>query len=135
MLLEESSKLPLTDAQPRRECLDIGFIEPTKIDEREGARHGVRGATPRREVRRGFRPAPQARAKAGFVRRRGRWKELDVFALRCPRRTHRAAVDARRANANEQPSVETRVTRRQRAIAGARVQVHVVIVTAGRAAV
>jgi len=63
MLAKQPSQLGARDAQPVCETFDIGLIETAGFDQGERARHRVGGAAPEREIRRGFRPAPQTRAK------------------------------------------------------------------------
>ena len=52
------------------------------FDQAERARYGVGAAAPEGQVGRGFRPAAQTGAKAGFLRRGGGGEEPDVLALR-----------------------------------------------------
>ena len=79
MLPEQPPELALADAEPSGQRIDIRLVQRAELDQRQRARDGVGGAAPGAEVRRGFRPAAQAGAKAGLLGRRGRRVERDVL--------------------------------------------------------
>src|SRR4051812_36326339 len=124
MLAEQPAQLPGADTEPVTQALDVVVVEPTGLDQRERARNGVGGAAPERKLGRNFRPATQAWAEAGFLRRRGRRIERDIFELRRARRADRPAVDSGGLDADEQSSVEAGVARRDCAVASGAVHIH-----------
>jgi hypothetical protein len=64
MLAEEAPKLPFTYTQTTSQSINTSLVQGAELNQRQGARYGIRRAAPRAEVGRGFRPAPQTRAKA-----------------------------------------------------------------------
>ena len=70
MLAEQPPQLPLADAEPLGQGLDVAVVERAGLDQRQRARDGVRRAAPGAEFGRGFRPAAQAGPEAGLLRRR-----------------------------------------------------------------
>ena len=81
MLAEQASKLAPANAQPRRQGLDVRLVERARFDQPERPGYGVGTAAPEGKIGRRFRPAAQARAKSGLLRRRGGGEEPDVFPL------------------------------------------------------
>src|SRR5258708_23571555 len=124
MLQEESAQLPSADAEPLGERLDASAVavERSLGDQRETARHRVRGAAPGAEIGRRFRPATQAGAEACFLRRRRRRVETTILELRGPRPADWPAVDPGRGHADEETAVESSVARLKRPVAGLRVE-------------
>src|SRR5262245_46895486 len=109
VFFEQAAQLTLADTEPPRKRIDVAAVERAELDQREGARHGVRGAAPDTEIGRGLRPAAQTRAKARLLCCRSRGIEADIGALGRACRTHRPTVDAGRLDADEQASVEAGV--------------------------
>ena len=124
MLAEQAPQLPLSHAEPYRQGLDIGLVEGAELDERECARHGIRRAAPRAEIRRRLRTAAQAGAEPRLLRGGGRRKEGHVLRKRRPRRADRATIDARGFDAGEDAAVEAGVAVAERAIAGVVIEIH-----------
>ncbi len=124
VLAEQPPQLPLADAQPVGQAVDVRLVERAGLDQAERAGDRVRGAAPGGEVRRGLRPAAQAGAEAGALCRRGGRVEAHVLALRGARRADRPAVDAGGLHPHEQPAVEAGVAGGKRAVAGVVVHIH-----------
>jgi hypothetical protein len=103
---EEPPELSLADAEAASQLADRVRIEEPLRDQPERPGDGRRAAQPLGAARCGLRATPPARAEPGCLTGRSRCVEADVLALRHRRRTDRAAVDARRHDADEEPSVE-----------------------------
>ena len=135
MLAEQTAQLTAAHAQPAGQRVEIGIVESAHLDQSQRARYRVGRAAPRAEIGRRFRPAAQAGAKAGLLRRGGRGKESHVLGTRDARRTDRPTIDAGRLDAGEEPSVEARVALTERAITGIVIKVHLAIVASGPSSV
>src|SRR5882757_6510203 len=114
---------PAASAPPRSATLRHAG-ETAGFDQGERAGHRIGGAAPEREIRRGFRPAPQTRAKTGLLGCRGGGIERYILEFRGARRANRPAVDAGGFDAHEQPTVEAGIAGRNRAVAGGAVHIH-----------
>src|SRR5690606_31132123 len=117
VLDEEARQLPRADAEALREIVDALVLESAAFDQSQGSRHRARGAVPGGEIGCDFRTASQARAESGLPGRGGRGEELDVRAAGRSGGTDGTAVHTGRPDANEQPAVESRVTRLDDAVA------------------
>ena len=124
VLAEQPPQLPLADAEPVGQGVDVAVVERAGLDQDERAGDGVRRAAPGAEVRRGLRPAAQAGAKARLLRRRGGGIEGHVLALGRARRADRAAVDAGGLHPDEQAPVEAGVAGFKGAVAGVVIEIH-----------
>jgi len=124
MLAEEAPELPLTHTQSTSQGINTSLVQGAELNQRQGARYGIRRAAPRAEVGRGFRPAPQTWAKACLLRSRRRGVECHILRPRRPRWTDGAAVDARGFDAGEEPAVETGIAQADRAVASAVIEIH-----------
>ena len=125
-------------AQAFRQCFHaiVIAVECTFGNESEGAGNRARSSPPRGQIRCGFRPTPQARAKTRFLGRRGRGKKAAILELRSTRRTDRPAIDAGRCNPNEQQAVETGIAALKGAITGLSIrEFHAWILSHARSAV
>ena len=120
MLLEQPPQLPLADAEPFGQRIDARAlaVERAVRDQGKAARDRVRRAAPRAEVGRRLRPAAQAGAEAGLLRRGGAGEEAAILELGGARRADRPAIDPGRGDADEQAPVEARVAALQRPVAG-----------------
>ena len=122
MLAEQSPDLTLAEAELIAECLDADpdpgdLVEPAGVDQIERAAYARRRAGPRRAARRGIGTAAFARAIALRDRFAGSADEHHVLCERRPRRAHRAAKDAGRADTDEERPVGGRITHRHRSVA------------------
>jgi hypothetical protein len=123
MLAEEVPELTLANAKAAGQGIGGSLVQGTELDQRQGARHGVRRAAPRSEIGRGFRAAPQAGAKASLLCRRRRGIECDVLRPWRARRADRTAIDARRLDAGEEPAVKAGIAQADCAV-GVVIEVH-----------
>ena|SRR6266540_4622675 len=92
---KESQEVARPDPQFFRELADRCPIQKALLDEAHSACDRRRRATPCRAPGRGLRSAPQTRAEAGALRRRGSRKKQHVFRLCRPYLANRSAVNAR----------------------------------------
>ncbi|MDB5333239.1 MAG: hypothetical protein JWP03_4390, partial [Phycisphaerales bacterium] len=102
---KEPPKLALADFQPIGERRDIPIIKRPRLNHLQCPRHGRRGAPPRVEIRRAFRPTPQTRPKPRRLRRRGSGQKRTVFQLGRTGRANGPAIDAGGLHASEKPPV------------------------------
>jgi hypothetical protein len=99
---EDAPQVPVRDAELRRERLEARILQGPAFD---AVGRGTREATvriDRREARREFRPAPQARAESARLGRRRAREERAVALQGRAGRAHGPAVDARRRHAHEE---------------------------------
>ena len=108
----------------RGEVREARVLQPAVLDAVGRGLGEAAVGVDRRVARRELGPAAQARAEAlGLGGRRAR-EEAAVALERRPRRAHRAAVDAGRAHAHEEASVEAGVVGAQGAVALVGVEEH-----------
>ncbi len=96
VLKEESAKLAFAEAEALCELLYGGFVavECAGVDQRQRARDGRGGASPRGEMGSRFRAAAEAWAESCFLCCGGRAEEPAVLKLRRARRADGPAIDA-----------------------------------------
>ena len=124
MLPEQASELTLTDSEPRRQGLDMRFVETPRLDQPKCAGYGVGAAAPEGELGRRFRPTAETRAKSSLLCRGRRGKEANILALGRGRRAKRPAINPGRRDGDEQTPIKSRVARRNGAVAGIVVHIH-----------
>ena len=124
VLVEQTSELPLAEAQARGERVHAGVVQCAELDQRQRARHAVRRAVPGGQLRRRLGTAAQAGTEPRRLRGGGGPEEPHVLTLRRSRRADRTAVDPRRRHPAEEDAVEARVPRADRAVAGVGVEIH-----------
>ncbi len=127
MLPKEPPQLTAADAKPIAKRLHPvhPVVERAVGNERQRTRDGAGGAAPAGELGGALGPAAEARPEAGVLRGGGRRKEAAVLEPGGSCRADRAAVDPGREHADEEPAIESLVTRLEGAIAAAGIaQVH-----------
>src|SRR5687768_11438467 len=125
---EQSAHLSRAQAKPIRESVDAFFVERAIANQPQAARHGGRRTLPRRCAGRGVGAAAAARPEALGLSRGRTGVEPDVAAGRRSCRADRAAVNAGRGDAGEEPSVETGIAARERAVAGRGIKRHASVI-------
>src|ERR1700739_4674696 len=124
MLPKQSPQLARADAEPFRQRIDCFAIQRALCNECQGARNGIRGASPHAQIRRTFRATAKAREETRFLRRTGRWIEAHILALGSPRRADWAAISSGGVDADKDAAVKTRITRRNCAVARVVIKIH-----------
>ena len=122
MLAEQAADLPLTEAEPVAERVDLRLIQPAAVDQVERPADARRRAVPRRAARGRVGAAPLAGAVTGGDSLGGGRDEGDVPEQRRPRRAYRAAEDTGRADTGEERAVGTRIAGDDRGVAGGGVE-------------
>ncbi len=107
---KKPAQVPACYTEPVGELFHITIIKCATGNEFKSTPNRSGRSGPRRRARRAFGSAPEARPVSGFARRRGTRVKRDVFAFRRDCRTNRTAVYAGRQYADEELTVETRVS-------------------------
>ena len=121
---EDPPQVPARDSDARREVLDAAGLEHAVFDEIDGALREPGDGIHARVAGSELRPATQAWPIAFDFRRGSAREEPAILPARQAHRAHRAAIDARRRNADEESAVEARIVRRERAVAGVGIERH-----------
>ncbi len=124
VLDEQPTKLPRADPETRREVFGRHLIQRPALDQPQRPHHRARAAAPGGEVRGHFRPTAKARSKSRFLGQRRRRIETDVALSGRRGRADRTAIDAGRANADENTSVKPPVAGQKYPIAGIVIEIH-----------
>src|SRR2546426_187146 len=132
MLGEETPELAPAQPEACRQALDIALVECAIRDEAEPARNDGRGPEPGGRPGRRLGATPAARAKAGRLGCRRAAKKAAVLELGRPYGADRSAVYTGGDHASEDPAVEPPVMTHERAVAAARIDVHVAKYSTGR---
>jgi hypothetical protein len=128
LLLEDAAQVAIGDAQRRGELREARVLQAAVLHQ---ARGGLREAAIRIDHRvagRELRPAAQARPETPRTRPRRRSGRSGSCGAARLRGAHRAAVDARRADAHEEAPVEAGVVGAERAVALVGVEEHGAII-------
>ena len=124
MLTKQPPKLALTHAYPVGQGLQIIPVQRPKLDQGQGARHGIGRPAPSAKVRRGFWPTAQTGPKSSLLSGRSRLNKDDIFRLGRAGRTDGAAIDARGLDADKDPPVKTRIADQQGSVLGIVIKGH-----------
>src|SRR5215470_3626273 len=116
--------MPRANAQTLRQTFDSAVFETAFFNQSQSARNCARRALPGRTPRRAFRAAAQARPETCFSRRSRRREVANVLVRHGWHRATRTAVNLRAQNADEEPSIEPRITRQACAPKSFPVNVH-----------
>src|SRR5579859_6210894 len=102
VLKEQSSELAFPEPESFGELLYGGSlsVEHSLVNERQGARDGVRGSSPRGELRSCFGAAAQAGTEARLLRCRGGGEKPAIHEVRCAGGADGATVDTGRPHAD-----------------------------------
>src|ERR1700687_556690 len=112
------------DAQALGERIHVANLERALVHQSYRSRYRGRSSHPGWRSRRTFGPATQARTKTGFRSRRSGGKVTNVLFLWWARWTDGATVDACGQHANEESSIEARVSSEPGASADFGIEVH-----------
>ena len=124
VLDKQAAEVTIANAETRGKLTDAGVIESAFGDFTECAGHGGGRAVPGRSARGAFGPASQTRPQPGCRCGGSRRVVIDVLLARRAGGTDRPAENLRRANADEEAAVETRVTREAGFAAGFAIECH-----------